>query len=117
VNREIKFRAWARSFTTGQETWLIVEPLKQYPAWNIISDLYEYIGLKDEYGTDIYEGDILRTDDFYNNEIIFDGGGFNISGGDSGLNLEYQLKEHHYSYKVIGNIYENPELLNQPQEG
>ena len=62
-------------------------------------DLMQFTGLKDKNGKEIYEGDIVRQD--YDNalcEVKF------ISGCFSPF-------KHDGQFVVIGNIYENPELL------
>ena len=70
----------------------------------------QYTGLKDKNGKEIYEGDIISANDMLNDFIIFKDGGFNLDGGESSENLLYQL-EYYGNPEVIGNIYENPELL------
>jgi len=66
----------------------------------------QYTGLMDEYDKEIYEGDIVRHatwGDIY--EVIFEDGGFYVlSSYDFQTINEYPLE-------VIGNIFENPELL------
>ena len=118
--REIKFRVWdserkkilpiqRHSFKTG----------KSMPyGWNIeyvFDGLMQYTGLKDKNGKEIYEGDILRhinPKQFKNSvyEVVFLNGGFAIKGDDYIEDLNEFLKSSS-SAEVIGNIYENPELL------
>jgi uncharacterized phage protein (TIGR01671 family) len=75
----------------------------------------QFTGLLDRHGKEIYEGDIVqdhRKDTRF--KVIFDitddGSGF------YGLDLTemgYGINLRNSSVRVIGNIYENPELINK----
>lgn len=76
--------------------------------------LMQYTGLKDKNGKEIYEGDIL------NNYIIgvnFEIKWLNQDAGFYALAYNYHYDPNDWCIKgeVIGNIYENPELLTPPQ--
>lgn len=63
-------------------------------------------GLKDKYGNLIYEGDIV-CDNEYHLEVKEQNGGFIVTNGAVDEMLYLDLKE----YEIIGNIHEDPELL------
>lgn len=80
-------------------------------------------GLKDENGIEIYEGDIIEwwySDGEYLNqngkfEVKMFNGAFRRSN-DSDEEALYEFTEWVDDYYVVGNIYENPELLERIKE-
>lgn len=114
--REIKFRAW----NTIDRKMLKWSDIFHLPAWEIFPgtpeqrafDIMQYTGLKDKSGKEIYEGDIVRYEDTHGEEQIntveynLEYGAFCFDRGvfvDT-LNCAWEIE-------VIGNIYENPELI------
>lgn len=72
----------------------------------------QYTGLKDKNGVEIYEGDIVKIQG-YIYEVIFERGCFMLYGiPHNDINGEKLIIVRFIdSMEVIGNIYENPELL------
>lgn len=117
--KEIKFRAYfpnkaemkivaTQNIYEGNNTYLYLSPM---PGSNYESiKLMQYTGLKDKNGKEIYEGDIIRDNDSFLWEVYWEDGSFYAKGG------EYELSEHLIEFipdwcEVIGNIFENLELL------
>lgn len=124
--REIKFRVWHEELSK----WIVgsirndgqLYSTELVPASFNTLRVLQYTGLRDKNGTEIYEGDILQwTDgDMWKGSVYW-------SEGDA----DFLLEDHHASlggfetkpclngldsircngYSVIGNIFENPELL------
>lgn len=115
--RTIKFRAWntkglSMSPPNSLAGWIMVMgvmgiDLDQQP-WEIM----QFTGLLDKNGKEIYEGDIVKHNRFGvkgDNDIIqydSESASFLITNGPRRLILRTDS-----DCAVIGNIYENPELL------
>ena len=125
--RDIKFRAWDERygkmvypdgngyFSSIYRPCFVIDgngeainlDNKETPD-NIV--LMQYTGLKDKDGIEIYEGDIVKgsISNIRKSEVFFAYGQFHpfaYLGGICGVH-----------YKVIGNKFENPELLDKEQE-
>ena len=80
--------------------------------------LMQYTGLKDKNGREIYEGDIVmqlseRTYDSVTGVVKFIDGSYVIESAD-GKTSVYLFDEVAFNV-LIGNIYENPELLEESE--
>lgn len=129
--REIKFRAWDKVNKIMQYSGIIWGDY-DFPALselnygdNIynLSNLMQYTGLKDKNGKEIYEGDIIpiviedlgRSIKTVNGVVKFKQGQWNIEyfhpfQKEMYICNLYRLLERREK-EVLGNIYENPELL------
>lgn len=121
--REIKFRAWLNddkrmvnilALDFLHKTWIAHKDL--CGSFDDI-ELMQYTGLKDKNGKEIYEGDIIKCKignvDF-KGYVYFYGGRFEF------IDFEDDEETEFLCYcdepEVIGNTYENPELLEENYE-
>lgn len=135
MNREIKFKVWDIEEKEMYEPNKI-EYINFYDGFVTLkvvgfidfedAELLQYTGLKDKNGKEIYEGDILLLEKGTKRTVFSVPGGFAIESLDDDLNkygkeifvpIEGLSDEQNASFikstKVIGNIYENPELLEE----
>lgn len=130
--REIKFRGISREtnqfvcgmlmYSTSDSGLVIVEthdipPSMQDPCGDTINVYHgikqgtesEYIGIEDDAGIEIYEGDIviINTISYKKRNVVFRNGSFKIEHG-SGLQIvSYHIGEFKSNeLQVVGNIFE-----------
>lgn len=111
MEREIKFRAWSRENK-------IMVTCNQVPVGmlNKYDDpVMQFTGLLDKNGKEIFEGDIIKNKWGHNVEVkieeithsdwedSFAGFGFGMPTHD--------IEDYKKEIEIIGNIYENPELI------
>lgn len=138
--RELKFRAWgnrqnkylnpddvsirADGFITifnvdGKHSRAVQPPGDLLSPWFIIE---QYTGLNDKNGTDIYEGDIVQYYPRHNGvpyRVYWADKSAKFLIGRKGVvgqelsSIVYNLDTGRIALEVIGNIHENPELLEE----
>ncbi|WP_149711091.1 YopX family protein [Campylobacter concisus] len=111
--REIKFRAWDKEKAKMDKNF-------RFDEFNDVNDYFadddfvfmQYTGLKDKNGKEIYEGDILTWGNniiakvYYADDLAM----FRCSVEGT---EEFDLFAFNQEASIIGNIYQNKELLNE----
>lgn len=109
--REIKFRLWNPE--SKQLTYFDADFLLRCCKYNKDYVLMQYIGLKDKNGKEIYEGDIIDHEHYSPRTVIYENNHARF-GLQSSNKSFYKFDEFNKrKMLVIGNIYENPELLKE----
>jgi uncharacterized phage protein (TIGR01671 family) len=115
MSREIKFRVWGKTekeYIRYPFAWLSLFDSPDGLEIEENEDLVieQYTGLKDKNGKEIYEGDILQIDDHILGDfvVVWHNFGWKIKRSVGYESLSVHKSE---DCTVIGNIHENPELL------
>jgi uncharacterized phage protein (TIGR01671 family) len=134
--RELKFRAWdkerCRMSFPFKVTGFAVFFVKDSVPLQFLSDtnrfeIMQYTESKDKNGKEIYEGDIVQIKDRFvmwskskgqitedvNAVVEWSSGGFTPRRLGNTRSWILDMEQ----YEVIGNIYENPELLEEVNDG
>jgi len=129
MSREIKFRAWDKinekivkiSSLSLENKEIAVKENGTYHFFRMQNlELMQYTGLNDKNGKEIYEGDIIKYKFPYDRRLKHISPVFYMESQASygvldiyknGIPL-YTMPANNY-FEVIGNIYENPELLEE----
>ena len=124
--REIKFRALVKdrkaifevvliNYVTKKVTYLLERVghlLSIRDAKFNDVELMQYTGLKDKNNKEIYEGDILFEsfgERYY--KVVFENGGFRAEFKGDFDEHSFDLIDVAQGCEIVGNIYENPELM------
>ena len=128
--REIKFRVWDKErkimYYLSDDRWGFGGN-SEYSvlSWeDVFAEQYDelislqYIGRKDKNGEEIYNGDIVEFNNYENGEmykglVVFHDCSFCIDVFDD-YDYRYMRKFHYI--KILGNKYENPELLKEDKD-
>lgn len=106
-NREIKFRAWDKYLGKFIDPMLIGK-------LDFLDQTYvfcQFTGLKDIDGKEIYEGDIIQNE--FGSKMIVEYKEIQESDDMTAPGIGFQFMYYPNKMEIIGNIFENPDLLKQ----
>jgi uncharacterized phage protein (TIGR01671 family) len=121
--RIIKYRAWDTIDCEWKYSGYPNMPMSQF--WQNVEDgiyinVCEFTGLHDKNGKEIWEGDIVDTDTDKGMQVHIGGYWETVGGNGNGVHISNKNETRVFgvspfnqdnAIEVIGNIYENPELL------
>lgn len=118
--RTIKFRAWDTNRKEMKDVifinwydgylWVDETPMTGHKLPIEGTPLMQFTGLLDKNGKEIFEGDVIYSDQWTPTtyQVAFDQNTFYIAGADLHECADIKYAE---KFELIGNIYENPDLL------
>lgn len=93
------------------EDGVVENPLASWKDYNVTPDTVgQFTGLCDASGKEIYDGDIMRElGSGKLVQVVYDAPEFCFKSNAHG----YRFLNHSENFEVIGNIYDNPEMLKE----
>ena len=125
--REIKFRAWLKEDEKMANVETLFIGINRLCFGNSKTEdlffrdfeeveLMQYTGLKDKNSKEIYEKDIISCNKYKNVVVFFENGCFKVrypKNDTTNIICTLDTFLEKYMCKISGNIYENPELLEE----
>jgi uncharacterized phage protein (TIGR01671 family) len=117
MQRELKFRVFDN--VDYMTTFTIDDVIQNKIVFTSDCPIMQYTGMKDKHENEIYEGDILSGGK-YEYSVAFEHGSFFLyhtklkdMGKPYRWGSMYRMLEMNFQVEVIGNIYQNTELIQE----
>ncbi len=119
LRKEMNYKVMVGNCDTDDENWtcpvIWIEDRKKRLHFDDYDSIMQSTGLVDKNGKEIFEGDIVKmSKDVYSEPTYYEvvrhyGGAYRLESKQHGCELWLR----HTDCEVVGNIYENPELLEE----
>lgn len=113
--REIEFRGYSKRIERWLYGFLIADnTIREFGIkgkGHEVLHIGQYTGLKDKNGTKIFEGDIIKINEQYTRVVRYSEVKASFVTCDENQWIGYLKDYDEHPIRVIGNIYDNPELL------
>ena len=117
LRKEMNYKIMVGNCDTDDENWtcpiIWIEKRKEWLHFDDYECIMQSTGLKDRNSVEIFEGDIVKmSKDVYSEPTYYEvvrhrGGAYRLESKQHGCELWLR----HADCEVVGNVYENPELL------
>ena len=117
LQKEMNYKIMVGNCDTDDENWtcpiIWIEERKKWLHFDDYECIMQSTGLKDKNGKEIFEGDIVKmSKDVYSEPTYYEvvrhrGGAYRLESKQHGCELWLR----HTDCEVVGNVYENKELL------
>lgn len=126
--RPIEFRGWSKDLKGVVYGYYLIDVdehiivCKNKGVYHEVDpeSVGQYTGLKDKNGKRIFEGDIVKGDEYYNGDSLYKWYPSQIKYDDGGYYIDCvnapeldSCEVHNCNIEIIGTIYENKELLGE----
>lgn len=117
ARNEMNYKVMVGNCDTDDENWtcpiIWIEEKKDWLHFDDYDSIMQSTGLKDKNGKEIFEGDVLKSNK-YITSVFYERGAYCVKfcrTPNTTVTMDVISFIKKYKTRIVGNIYENPELL------